>query len=291
LSLGSAALVAVLAILQSLQKFGVASFLASHYAPYGNVTAVTNNRGGSTLGLPIAVADLLTFNLALALGLLRSSHLRKLLLALASLFVLGVFAAGEFSGIIGLLLGVLAVACVTGRVRYLAILPVSLVAALTVLKPVIDRRLQGFQSTSGLPASWEGRLQNLNNYFLPVLKSHDNWVLGVRPAARVTSAKLATGYVWIESGYTWLLWAGGLPLLGSFFFFLWAAWREALAVVKARRDELRAVGIAVFAGLTVVGVLMIIDPHLTYRGSADLLFALLGITAAAPKIAQERVRR
>jgi hypothetical protein len=105
--------------------------------------------------------------------------------------------------------------------------------------------------------------------------------------ARVTSAKLATGYVWIESGYTWLLWAGGLPLLGSFFFFLWAAWRDALAVVRGRRDELRAVGIAVLAALTVVGVLMIIDPHVTYRGSADLLFALLGIAAAAPKVARE----
>jgi hypothetical protein len=180
------------------------------------------------------------------------------------------------------------VACATGRVRYLGILPLPLVAALTVLKPVIDRRLQGFQSVSGFPPSWDGRLQNLNNYFLPVLKSHDHWVLGVRPAARVTSAKLATGYVWIESGYAWLLWAGGLPLLGSFFFFLWTAWRAALAVVRARRDELRAVGIGVLAALTVVAVLMIIDPHLTYRGSADLLFALLGITAAAPKLPWDR---
>jgi hypothetical protein len=289
LSLGSAAMVAVLAILQSVQKFGVAGFLAAHYAPYGNITAVTNNRGGSTLGLPIAVADLLTFNLALAIGLLGVSRRRNLLLGLAWLFVLGVFAAGEFSGVIGLFVGVVAVACVTGRVRYLAIFPLSLGAALTVLRPVVDRRLEGFQSLSGFPPSWDGRLHNLNNYFLPVLESHNHWVLGVRPAARVTSAKLATGYVWIESGYAWLLWAGGVPLLGSFFFFLWAACRDALAVVRTRLDELRAVGIATTAALSVVGVLMVIDPHLTYRGSADLLFALLGITAAAPKLAREGV--
>ena len=287
LSMGSAALVAILAILQSLQRFGVAGFLAAHYAPYGNVTAVTNNRGGSTLGLPIAVADLLTFNLAIALGLLQSSRRRNLLLALASLFVLGVFAAGEFSGLIALLLGVVAIAFATRRVRYVAILPLSFAAAFYALRPVIERRLEGFQSPSGLPLSWEGRLNNLQNYFLPELFSHDHWVLGLRPAARVASAKLATGYVWIESGYVWLLWAGGLPLLGSFFFFLWTAWRDALALVRARRDELQAVGLAVLAALTVVGVLMIIDPHLTYRGSADLLFALLGITAAAPKLVRD----
>jgi hypothetical protein len=288
LSMGAAAVVAVLAILQSLQRFGVAGFLAAHYAPYGNLTAVTNNRGGSTLGLPIAVADLLTFNLAIAFGLLSSSRRRNLLLGLASLFVLGVFAAGEFSGLIALLLGVVAIAFATRRIRYLAILPLSFAVASYALRSVIDRRLQGFQSPSGLPLSWEGRLQNLRNYFVPQLFSHDHWVLGVRPAARVASAKLATGYIWIESGYVWLLWAGGLPLLGSFFFFLWAAWRDALAVVRARRDELRAAALAVVAALTVVAALMIIDPHLTYRGSADLLFALLGITAAAPKLAHDR---
>ena len=39
-------------------------------------------------------------------------------------------------------------------------------------------------------------------------------------------------------------------------------------------------GLAVVTALSVVSVLMIIDPHITYRGSGDLIFALLGITAA-----------
>jgi hypothetical protein len=281
LSLAAAAVVAVLAILQSLERFGVGAFLAAHYAPYGNVTAVTNNRGGSTLGLPIAVADLLTFNLAIAFGLLTSSTRRLLLLALAALFVIGVFAAGEFSGLIALLVGAAAIAAGSRRGWYIAILPASVGPAAIMLQSVIDRRLEGFQSPSGLPLSWEGRLNNLENHFLPRLFSSEQWVLGVRPAARVADPTLATGYIWIESGYIWLLWAGGLPLLMAFFYFLWAAGREALAVLRMRADVAGAAALGALTALAVVGVLMIIDPHLTYRGSADLMFALLGVTAAA----------
>jgi hypothetical protein len=281
IAMAAAALVAVFAIVESLQLFGIKAFLAKHYAPYGNVTAVSINRGGSTLGLPIAVADLLTLNLAIAIGLLNTSRRRPLLLGLVSLFVIGVFAAGEFSGVLALVVGTVAIAVATRRIRYLAVLPAAAAAAAIALRPVIDRRLQGFQSTSGLPKSWEGRLQNLQNYFFPQLFSHEHWLLGVRPAARVASSKLATGYIWIESGYTWLLWAGGVPLLLSFFYFLCTGGREALVVLRTRTDALGAAALAVVVGLSVDGVLMILDPHLTYRGAADLLFALLGITAAA----------
>jgi hypothetical protein len=289
LSMAAAALVAIIAILQSLQLFGVEAFLATYYAPYGDVSAVSINRGGSTLSLPIAVADLMIFNLAIAIGLLKTSRLRWLLFGLASLFVIGVFAAGQFSGLIALLVGMGAVTIATGRIRYLAVLPVSLAAAAVALRPVIDRRLEGFQSPSGLPLSWQGRISNLENYFLPQLFSHEQWLLGVRPAARVATQKIATGYIWIESGYVWLLWAGGLPLLASFLYFLFAGGREAMAVVRARTDALGAAALAVVAGLSVVGVLMIVDPHLTYRGSADLLFALLGITAAARTIGTDEI--
>lgn len=284
LAMTAAALVAIIAILQSLELFGVDALLATYYAPYGDVSAVSINRGGSTLSLPIAVADLMIFNLAIAIGMLKTSRLRWLLLSLASLFAIGVFASGQFSGLIALLVGTGAVAIATGRIRYFVVLPVSLAAAAVALRPVIDRRLEGFQSPSGLPVSWQGRISNLENYFLPQLFSHEQWLLGVRPAARVATQKMATGYIWIESGYVWLLWAGGLPLLASFLYFLRAGGREAMAVVRTRTDAFGAAALAVVTGLSVVGVLMIIDPHLTYRGSADLLFALLGITAAARTI-------
>jgi hypothetical protein len=290
LSMAAASVVAVIAVFQSLGFPGVEAFLTKYYTSYGVTAAIANNRGGSTLSLPIAVADLMAFNLAIAVGLLRSSRRRWPLIAFICLFAIGIFASGQFSGAIGLVVAVCAIAITTGRIRYLAVLPASLAVALVALKPVINKRLEGFQSPSGLPVSWQGRLNNLHNYFLPELFSHTHWVLGVRPAARVATQARAAGYIWIESGYIWLLWAGGIPLLLSFFYFLWAGGREAVAVLRTRTDAPSAAALAVIVALSVVGVLMAIDPHVTYRGSADLLFALLGIVAAAKAMPSDEPR-
>jgi hypothetical protein len=282
IAMASASVVAGIAILQSLQLFGVPRILSRYYAPYGSAQALLNSRGGSTLALPIAVADLLTFNLAIAVGFLaRRRGPRGVLLGMGVLFVAGVLASGEFSGAAGLLLGVVAIALVTQRVRPLAGFLPAFIAAIYVLRPVIERRLQGFGSASGLPVSWAGRLYNLRNYFWPVLFSHGNVILGVRPAARVSTATMATGYIWIESGYTWLLWAGGIPLLLAFLYFLATGLRGHLALARSRGDAVGVAALAVTVALVVVGVLMVLDPHLTYRGSADLLFVLMGLTSRA----------
>jgi hypothetical protein len=250
---------------------------------------VTNLRGGSTLSLPIAVADLMTFNLAIAVGCLHFRiGPRGPLLALGSLFVAGVLAAGEFSGAIGLVLGVLVMAVVLRRIKPLfGFLPAFAIGAVA-LRPVIQTRLSGFQSASGLPASWSGRWFNLTNYFWPTLFSKGNFILGVRPAARVVVPSQITGYVWIESGYTWLLWGGGIPLLASFLWFLWVNIRNGLRLVRERADSLAVAGLSVVVGLAVVGVLMILDPHLTYRGSADLLFSLIGLTSVGAAASPSR---
>jgi hypothetical protein len=125
--------------------------------------------------------------------------------------------------------------------------------------------------------SWQGRLFNLTSYFWPVLFSHGNFLLGVRPAARVATSSMATGFVWIESGYTWLLWAGGIPLVVAFLVFAGKALRLCATVARSNAGMASIAATSAFASLVMIVLLMLIDPHLTYRGSADLLFALLAV--------------
>ena len=85
--------------------------------------------------------------------------------------------------------------------------------------------------------------------------------------------------MWIESGYTWLLWGGGIPLLGAYVWFVVVALRESgrrgpapyRRASRHRPDARRRLAADI--------VLMIFDPHLTYRGAADALFALLACCA------------
>jgi hypothetical protein len=280
ISMVAGALVGIIAIVQSLGLFGVSNLLATYYNNFGNTGALDLGRGSSTLALPIAVADLMIFNLAIAAGLLlRGSNHRKALWILVGILVAGTFGAGEFSGVLGLAFGAVTIAFLSGRVApILALTPVGLGAA-TFLRSVIQKRLIGFSNSAGWPISWVTRLANLRTYFWPQLSSHYNFILGLRPTARVPVATQVTGFVWIESGYTWLLWAGGIPFLISYLYFVWNGVRTMNETVRRHNDAIGAAATAALVGLVVVGILMILDPHLTYRGSADLLFALLALGA------------
>jgi hypothetical protein len=278
--------VALIAVLQSLQIAGVEHLLAPLFSPFGHAGALQHARGSSTLALPAATADLLIYNLAIAAGLWLGRRRHTRILALVALLcVFGVLSSGEFSSALGLVIGVVCIAFVTGVPWVLAVFVPAAAIAGAALRPVIETRLSGFQSASGLPVSWTGRLDNLRTYFWPVLSSDWNFLFGVRPSARVPVASQATGYVWIESGYTWLLWGGGIPLLASFVFFVHSAASMAWRAARSGPPGAGAAGVAAFVAVIVTSVLMVFDPHLTYRGSADLLFFLLAL--AAPRVSRE----
>jgi hypothetical protein len=282
LLMASAAVVCVTGILQSLNKFGVPALLAKYYAPLNVTTDLSQGRGSSLLALPAAVADLAIIGLAIAVALIvRGSRWRWLLGGLAVIFTLGVVAAAEFSTVLGLIVAFVVIVVLTKSRRVIGYaIPVAVIGAL-LLWPVIEIRLSGFQSASGLPSSWLVRLYNLRTYFWPTLFSDYNWILGVRPSARAVVPTTQYGYVWIESGYTWLLWGGGLPLLASYLAFAATSIRKGWRFSR-RADAAGAAGMALAAIMCVQVVVMLFDPHLTYRGAGDTIFMLLALVVRLP---------
>jgi hypothetical protein len=295
-SVAAACVVGVVGIVQALDLLGVRHLLADLYAPFGDTQYVLSSpRGGSTLALPAATADLMVMNLAIVTALwVRERRRPGLSLAVSALLVCAALAAGEFSSAIGLVVGAVTVVVVTGSLQLLSVFGGLAVVGSVAVWPVIARRLQDFESASGMPVSWVGRLHNLRTYFWPHLNSYANVLLGVRPSARVRVPFHASGWVWIESGYTWLIWAGGIPLLCSYLFFVYATVAQGWRVARERVDTAGVAATAATVGVLVVTVLMAFDPHITYRGSADELFALTALTAAAarwPAGHQQRTRR
>lgn len=278
LALGAAALVALVAIAQVLGAPGIAT-VTRHYTPEA-INQPKLERGSSTLSSSIAVGDVMVFSLAVAAGLLVHGDRRRLLLGgLALLFIFGTVATGQFSAIIAIVIGVLAFGWLTGRLSQaiLAFTPVAGAAAL-VLRGVVETRLRGFHGGSTLPQSWQVRLDNVTTHFLPVLRVDLNWLSGVRPLARISGPRFSgIEFIWIESGYIYLLWTGGVAFAVAFLWYLWVATQAVRRVARERTDAIGVAAAASFTALVVTAVLMTLDPHLTLRGSADLSFALLAL--------------
>jgi hypothetical protein len=282
-ALAAGALVAVVAIMQALQVADLPRLLSTLY-PTQDPGGITVGRGPATLGSSIAVGDVMAFDLAICLGwMVRVPASRRWLRPAVVLFTVGAFASGQFSAAIAVAVAVLAVALLTGTARRLLVVLVpSGVVAAVVLWPVISRRVADFTAPGRLPRSWQVRLDNLREIVWPELLSDHQWLLGVRPSARIRLDMPWGPYVYIESGHTWLLWTGGVPFAISFLYFMWVAVRQTARVGRDGVGAVGAAGIAGCASLLVVFVLMTFDPHITMRGTADLLFSLLALAVVVP---------
>jgi hypothetical protein len=282
LSMAAAAIIGVIGIVQSLGLAGVPGLLATYTSSPSTDGMVSVGRGSSLLGLPAATADLAILNLGIAVAMIVRGHPRRLWLGgLAALYALSVIAAAEFATVIGLVVALIALVAITrsGRIA-IYMIPVVLFGGV-LLWPVIQLRLSDFHSTAGLPLSWVDRLYNLRTFFWPVLFSDHNWILGVRPSARIAAPGKEGGYIWVESGYTWLLWGGGIPLLASYIAFAGAVIRKGWAYAR-RADAAGIAATAVEVAMCSQVALMAFDPHLTFRGSGDALFLLLALMRKLP---------
>ncbi len=297
------AVVGLIGILQAVDVESVVNLL-NVITPAESGKLLTPNRASSLIGTPIGYADYMVLCLGLAIGGLLSGQFHRtpdgqpsdrrllptVLLSLAvPFFAVATLASGQISGTIAVIIALVVTVFLTRR--WLLVLGSAVgigLAAVPFLGAVISARLAALDLATGLPASWTGpygRISNLTTYFLPNIAEDWAWVFGVRMNARVSGASAGRPFVYIESGYVYLLWSGGVLLLLVFLAF------ALVFFVLARRARRRPepgwsqIGAASVTGIVIVVLLMAIDPHLTIRGCADLLFPLAAMTVTAATLA------
>jgi hypothetical protein len=69
-----------------------------------------------------------------------------------------------------------------------------------------------------------------------------------------------------------------VPLLLSFLYFSWSVARELYRIATTDRGPTGVAATAGLAATAMIFVLMLFDPHLTVRGSADLFFPLIALS-------------
>ncbi|MDQ3904876.1 MAG: hypothetical protein M3300_05370 [Actinomycetota bacterium] len=282
------AIVAVIAILQTLHFGPVVSMLQAVWVPDSNSAALAE-RGTTTLASPIATGDYII----ICLTLIVCCGIRGLLdrwerLGLGLVLGAGVLATGQFSTWIS---AVIAAALILWRfstvrhssLRFIWVVPV----ALAIGAPALIGRLEGF-SEFGVPRSWIGRWNNLSNFYLPRFE-FINVLMGVSPDSVLEAPERWRDVIYLESGYLELLWVGGIPLLAAF---VWLSvvvlrrTRELMEEPENQRSALGAAASALWVCWWFMLILTVLDPHLTLRGTGDLLFMLIGITAGRFSVQQ-----
>ncbi len=270
------AVVAVIAILQTLNFSPVVAMLQAVWTPDSNVAALAE-RGTTTLGSPLATGDYIIICLTRVIccavrGLL--DYRERLVLGI--MLGAGVLAAGQFSTWISALVvgGLILWRFSTvrrGSMRFLLLVPIAFAFG----APALIGRLQGF-SEYGVPRSWIGRWNNLSNFYLPRF-DFINVLLGVSPNSVLSAPERWREVIYLEGGYLQLLWIGGIPLLAAFIWLAVAVLRRTHELME-RPGALGAAASALWVCWWFVLILTVLDPHLTLRGTGDVLFMLMAIT-------------
>lgn len=280
----SALLVGAVGVLQAIGIGPVIDALTSVVSTEEGGYELTGHRAMSTLGNPIAYGDLMVYAGVVSAALaLRTPGRTRLLWGTTAALGVCALASGQVSVAIGLAVAWGAWAVITGTVRTAALAGVTLVGgSLAALQPVLAARLGVTDPGTGLPVSWTGRygrVDNLQRYVLPEIAADHNWLFGVRTAGRIPAAESWREWVYIESGYVWALWTGGLPLLLAVLALLVLAVRSGRRLASSSDPMAGAVGVTVATAAWTLAALMVFDPHLTFRGAGELFVLLLAVGA------------
>ncbi len=285
--IGGAVVLATVAITQALTIGPVIDVLGRFYVD-GVEDLVDEGRGTTTLGSSIATGALLSFSCGLSLSWGLATG-RRLWFGAAAFLTLGTLASGQAGSVIALGVVVLTVAHLHNRSAELFRwgLPAGLLA-IVGLWPVVAARLNDIDQGTGLPSSWIIRWNNISELYLPSL-GDGGWILGVSPDAILVPPDVWRESIYLESGYLWLLWVGGLPLLIAAGGFLISAWRSLGSVgpIAVAPDAANPVAVAAKGAVAMMLLLSLIDPHLSLRGGADLFFVLVALGLAAAPITEE----
>ncbi len=298
ISLLAAGLVAVVAVVQGtglLAAVGGEPLLLTFWGP---ADVLNTGRASATLASSLATGGYLAYSLALAVawwgarprtpelstaGTGDSSRFPPApayLGPLAVLLFLGAMASGQFSSWLAVLIAGPVAAWQVGRLWPLMrlALPVTPVVVLAAF-PVLAGRLSEFAGPFGLPRSWIGRIDNLTTFYLPPLLDGQQWILGVRPNSVLQAPEQWREEIFLESGYLWLFWVGGIPFFLAFVWLVVEAFRSALSARRTRPHPMATTtGATAVAALACLLAMTLLDKHIQLRGAGDLFMILLPLT-------------
>lgn len=301
-SLAAATFLGVVGIMDSANFLGFAEKLNPYFPSASYLT--DDGRGAASIGNPIGFGVYQAINAQLALAMLLGGERPRRILAIPALVCsVAVFGSGQIGPVVSFCVGLVTLALVTRSTRRLISwsLPFLIVVSIVAV-PLAQRRLTGlegvavsssvrdgiariegpdagralFEANPG--SSWDVRIYNLETFFLPEFSDSANLLLGVTPQARVSSPSKGVDFIWIESGHLWLLWSGGVPLFVAWFALIGVGMWTARRVMRTTIGPIGIAAAATFSILMTVNVAQTFDPHMTLRGTADILYPILALS-------------